>query len=1001
MPRLPRLKTPRKARIASLALTLVLVVVAAPAASATGARVMNVANLDDGTCGQNLQIGADKTASADPTPSFLLWGDGGLSSYNIFIDGAFIGKFNSDGFANVCITTTTRLVDGPHTLTGNELAPHNTYTVTPFNFSVDTVPPAPPTRPVISGFSDSGIQGDSITKYRGANFTGTSDPNVSIQLYSGVVGVGGAKADATGHWSVTTTQLADGNYTITAVALDAAGNRSSLSMSVTLTIDGTPPGAPPAPTLDAGSDSAPVGDNTTTIRTPRVNGTGALGMWKVTVYVDTVQVGTATPDAAGNWSFTLPSQAFAPHAITAALTDIADNLGVASAPLSVTISSGSPTVPGAPTLTSATASGGAVALAWSAPPDGGSAITSYRATANPSGAACTINSLGCTIGGLTNGTSYSFTVTATNSVGTGAASNALSATPFAVPDAPTVTSATGGTGTITVAWTPGADNGSPITKFSVWRGTASGGETLFTNIGTATSWTDATVANGTTYYYQVTATNANGVSAKSNERSATPVSTVTTPGAPTAVSATAGNGQATVSWTAPASNGGSAISGYTATASPGGASCTTAGATGCTIGGLTNGTAYTISVTATNAAGTGPASAASAAVTPTDPTILPVKPASPTLMSAVPGNSVTITWAAPTNNGGAPITAYRIYRGTSSGTETFLLGVGSVTTYTDETTDNGTTYFFQVSAINSAGEGPRSGELSATPIGVPDAPTITSVAVASGSAALAWSAPANGGSPITNYSVYRGTATGAERFVTTVGTGTRWTDLGLVNGTTYFYKVTASNIKGEGRSSAEVSATPKGTGTVPGTPSQVGVNPNDARGAVVTWKAPNSVGSSPIIGYKVYRGTASKGETFYATVANVLAFIDTNVRNGMTYYYQISAVNGIGEGTRSTEKSATRGTVPGAPRSPAATAGTAKVSLRWSAPSSNGGASVTNYRIYRSTASGQETLLTTIGSTTSFADTAVTRGTRYYYKITAVTPLGEGAGSIEVSAIPL
>ena len=153
MPRLPRLKTPRKARIASLALTLVLVVVAAPAASATGARVMNVANLDDGTCGQNLQIGADKTASADPTPSFLLWGDGGLSSYNIFIDGAFIGKFNSDGFANVCITTMTRLVDGPHTLTGNELAPHNTYTVTPFNFSVDTVPPAPPTRPVISGFA--------------------------------------------------------------------------------------------------------------------------------------------------------------------------------------------------------------------------------------------------------------------------------------------------------------------------------------------------------------------------------------------------------------------------------------------------------------------------------------------------------------------------------------------------------------------------------------------------------------------------------------------------------------------------------------------------------------------------------------------------------------------------------------------------------------------------------------------------------------------------------
>jgi fibronectin type 3 domain-containing protein len=590
-------------------------------------------------------------------------------------------------------------------------------------------------------------------------------------------------------------------------------------------------------------------------------------------------------------------------------------------------------------------------------------------------------------------------VTATNAAGTGPASSPSAAvSPTAavtVPGAPTAVSATPGNGQAIVSWTaPASTGGSAISGYIA---TASNGASCTT--AGATGCTINGLTNGSAYTVSVTASNLAGTGPASSPSAA--VTPRTTPGAPTAVSATAGNGQATVSWTAPASNGGSAISGYTATASPGGASCTTAGATGCTIGALVNGTAYTISVTATNAAGTGPASAASAAVTPTDPTILPVKPASPTLMSAVPGNSVTITWAAPTNNGGAPITAYRIYRGTSSGTETFLLGVGSVTTYTDETTDNGTTYFFQVSAINSAGEGPRSGELSATPIGVPDAPTITSVAVASGSAALAWSAPANGGSPITNYSVYRGTATGAERFVTTVGTGTRWTDLGLVNGTTYFYKVTASNIKGEGRSSAEVSATPKGTGTVPGTPSQVGVNPNDARGAVVTWKAPNSVGSSPIIGYKVYRGTASKGETFYATVANVLAFIDTNVRNGMTYYYQISAVNGIGEGTRSTEKSATRGTVPGAPRSPAATAGTAKVSLRWSAPSSNGGASVTNYRIYRSTASGQETLLTTIGSTTSFADTAVTRGTRYYYKITAVTPLGEGAGSIEVSAIPL
>ena len=86
--------------LAGLAVMVVL------AGSSLGTRVTNVANLDDGTCGRNLQIGSDKTASASPLPSFLLWGDGGLSSYRIFIDGVSIGTFNSDGFANVCIYTT-------------------------------------------------------------------------------------------------------------------------------------------------------------------------------------------------------------------------------------------------------------------------------------------------------------------------------------------------------------------------------------------------------------------------------------------------------------------------------------------------------------------------------------------------------------------------------------------------------------------------------------------------------------------------------------------------------------------------------------------------------------------------------------------------------------------------------------------------------------------------------------------------------------------------------
>jgi hypothetical protein len=76
------------------------------------------------------------------------------------------------------------------------------------------------------------------------------------------------------------------------------------------------------------------------------------------------------------------------------------------------------------------------------------------------------------------------------------------------------------------------------------------------------------------------------------------------------------------------------------------------------------------------------------------------------------------------------------------------------------------------------------------------------------------------------------------------------------------------------------------------------------------------------------------------------------------------------------------------------------VSLQWSPPSSNGGAAITNYNVYRATAPGAETLLTQLGNVTSYTDTAVTNGTTYYYQVSAVNSVGEGALSNERSAMP-
>src|SRR5437660_286908 len=194
----------------------------------------------------------------------------------------------------------------------------------------------------------------------------------------------------------------------------------------------------------------------------------------------------------------------------------------------------------------------------------------------------------------------------------------------------------------------------------------------------------------------------------------------------------------------------------------------------------------------------------------------PTPPSAPQNLAATGGSAqVTLTWQAPASNGGSPITNYRIYRGLSPGTETLLTTVGAVTSYTDTAVTNGVTYYYQVSAVNNAGEGPKSNEASATPSAVPPPPTPPpapqNLAATGGNAqvTLTWQAPASdGGSPITNYKIYRGTTSGSETLVATIGNQLSYSDGGLTNGVTYYYQVSAVNNVGEGPRSNEMPATP-------------------------------------------------------------------------------------------------------------------------------------------------------------------------------------------------
>src|SRR3989442_1116601 len=141
-----------------------------------------------------------------------------------------------------------------------------------------------------------------------------------------------------------------------------------------------------------------------------------------------------------------------------------------------------------------------------------------------------------------------------------------------------------------------------------------------------------------------------------------------------------------------------------------------------------------------------------------------IVPSAPQNLQATGGNAnVTLSWQAPSSNGGSALTGYKIYRSSSSGTEGLYATIGNVTSYTNTGLGSGVTYYYKVSAVNSIGSSALSNEASAKTIAVPTAPqNLQATAAGTGNVTLAWQAPNNGGSPITNYKIYRSSSSGTE-----------------------------------------------------------------------------------------------------------------------------------------------------------------------------------------------------------------------------------------------
>ncbi len=416
---------------------------------------------------------------------------------------------------------------------------------------------------------------------------------------------------------------------------------------------------------------------------------------------------------------------------------------------------------------------------------------------------------------------------------------------------------------------------------------------------------------------------------------------VGTPDAPTGVSAAPGDTQATVSFSAPLSDGGSPITSYTAT-------CGTQSASGASspivVTGLVNGTTVGCTVTATNAIGVGDASSPAVSVTPA------TVPGAPTGVSAVAGDSVAVvSFSPPASDGGAAITSYLATCGAqfASGASSPLAVPGLA---------NGSPITCIVRALNSAGLGPASAPSnSVTPLGPPGAPTAVVAVAGNAQATVSFVAPTfDGGSAITSYTATCGSQSAS-------GAGLSIVVSGLANGVAVTCTVTATNAIGTGPPSAPSnSVTPLGP---PGAPIGVSAAPGNTQ-ATVSFSPPASNGGSAIVSY-----TATCGARSASGAGSPL--VVTGLANGATVSCAVVATNALGAGPASAPASVTPGTVPDAPGGVVAVAGNAQVRVSFNAPASNGGSAITSYAATcgARTASGASSPIVVTGLTNGIAVT--------------------------------
>jgi len=468
-------------------------------------------------------------------------------------------------------------------------------------------------------------------------------------------------------------------------------------------------------------------------------------------------------------------------------------------------------VPSEPQNFTAIPGNGQVELRWIAPlSDGGSAITGYQVLVDSSSAWVNASSnSGHTFSGLENGMKYTFKARALSDMGEGEEAS-VSMTPVSdaaiVPSEPQNFTAIPGCRQITLSWSaPASDGGSAITDYQISKDGGSNWVSASSNSG----HTFSGLTNGITYEFKVRAGNAIGVGAEATA-TATPV---TTPSEPRDFTAIPADGQVTLSWSVPESDGGSAITGYQVFCSSD-AICINVPHAGYTFTGLTNGITYTFKARAFNAVGVG--GDISVTATPLEPNTEYPESAHPyahKLTISSPDNlrtythpsaaaSLKVTFSGDTkvensfdkiyvtDAGGANIFGSP-FTGTALAGATVIVPGDTMKIYI---TSDGSINYYGYKVTN----------IEASKVTAPSAPQNLTATPGNGQVTLNWAAPASdGGSAISGYQVL---SDDGSTWVN-ASSDTGHTFNGLKNGTTYTFKARARNVVGFGEE-ATISATP-------------------------------------------------------------------------------------------------------------------------------------------------------------------------------------------------